>query len=97
MIENQSAARRVEVAEGFAVNASSEAGKHFYLPIVRKVTDEAVSFSNDGKIVGDAGSAGFLLGLFVSGDFSRRVWDFGNGGGGFFCEFASEHEFELGR
>jgi hypothetical protein len=32
----------------------------------------------------------------VSGDFSRRSGVCGNGGGGFFCEVASEHEFELG-
>jgi hypothetical protein len=32
----------------------------------------------------------------VGGDFSRRSGVCGIGGGGFFCEVASEHEFELG-
>ena len=54
-------------------------------------------FADDGKVFGDAWGAGFLLALLVSGDLSRRSWVRGNGGGGFFCEVASEHEFELGR
>jgi len=53
-------------------------------------------FADDGKVLGDAGGAGLFGGLFVSGDFSRRSWVCGIGGGGFFCKVASEHEFELG-
>ena len=53
-------------------------------------------FADDGKVLGDAGGAGFFGGFLVSGDFSRRSWVCGIGSGGFFCEVASEHEFELG-
>ena len=52
--------------------------------------------ANDGKVLRDARGAGLISGLLVSGDFSRRSWVCGNGGGGFFCEVASEQEFELG-
>jgi hypothetical protein len=53
-------------------------------------------FTDDGKVLGDTWGAGLFGGFFVSGDFSRRSGVCGNGGGGFFCEVASEHEFELG-
>jgi len=47
-------------------------------------------------VFGDAWRAGPFGRLLVSGDFSRRSWVCGIGGGGFFCKVASEHEFELG-
>ena len=52
--------------------------------------------ADDWKVLGDAWGAGFLGALFVIGDFSGRSWVCGKGGGGFFCEVASEQEFELG-
>ena len=52
--------------------------------------------ANDGKVLGDAWGAGLFGGFLVIGDFSRRSGVCGNGGGGFFCKVASEHEFELG-
>ncbi len=50
----------------------------------------------DGQMFGDARGAGFFDNLLVGGDLSRRSWVCGIGGGGFFCEVGSEHEFELG-
>ena len=52
--------------------------------------------ADDGKVLGDTWGAGLFGGFFVSGDFSRWCWVCGDGGVGFFCEVASEHEFELG-
>ena len=52
--------------------------------------------ANLGKVFRDTCGAGLFGSLLMGRDFSRRSWVCGNGGGSFFCEIASEHEFELG-
>ena len=53
-------------------------------------------FAHHGQVIWDARGAGFCNRFLVGGYLSRRSWVCGSGGGGFFCEVAPEHEFELG-
>ncbi len=52
-------------------------------------------FALNGKMIGDAGGAGFGFLLFVILDLSRRSWGVGHGGVGLFCFDAFKQELQL--
>ena len=70
-----------DAAEGFGIE--QDFGRIEFLP-------------HDGQMFGDARGAGLFDRLLVGGDFSRRSWVCGSGGGVFFCGVGFQQEFELG-